>query len=201
MRIGVLSDTHIPDRTDGLPTEVFDLFRGVDMILHAGDVSEQAVLDGLAAIARVVAVQGNRDKDRLPWLPQRTVVTVDHWRIGLIHGTRPRLEELADRLRYVRGDHHFVDQRRHVLRAFADAGVHCIVFGHSHQACQEVQDGVLLFNPGGVVPSPGGGPSSVGILTVSAEGITSEVIPLRHPPRSLSLGEQIRRLAAGRLAL
>lgn len=194
MRIGVLSDTHIPDRTDELPDEIFTIFRGVDLILHAGDVCEQAVLDRLWTIARVVAVQGNRDKDSLPWLPYKTIVTAGPWRIGLIHGMRGRGQELADRVRYVRGDHRFLDQRQYVLQAFAKDNVHCIVFGHSHQVCHEVQEGVLLFNPGGVVRSPGGGPSSVGILTASENGITAEVVSLRHPPRALSFGEQLRRL-------
>ena len=61
MRIGVVADTHIPDRTRELPAEIFDHLHGVDMILHAGDVSRQIVLDRLATIAPVIAVQGNRD--------------------------------------------------------------------------------------------------------------------------------------------
>ena len=193
MRIGVLSDTHIPDRTDGLPDEILELFRDVDLILHAGDVSECSVLDRLRTIAPVVAVRGNRDLGIRPALPEKTVVRAGPWRIGLIHGTRSRLQDTPDRLRYLSGDHRFLDQRQYVSQAFAADDVHCIVFGHTHQVCRERQGGVLLFNPGGVVRSPGGGPSSIGILDVGSQEITMSVIMLRQPPRCYTLAEQVTR--------
>ena len=194
MRIGVIADTHIPDRTDEIPAEVYDLFRGADLILHAGDVCQAWVLESLRAVAPVFAVRGNRDsRDLWQLLPNKIVVNAGHWRIGLVHGMRSRFQETADRLRYLQGDRRFLDQRLHVQSAFAGDGVRCIVFGHTHQVCHEVVDGVLLFNPGGVVPVPGGGPSSVGILEVTERGITGQVIVLRQPPRLLSLAEQTRR--------
>ncbi|MHB1256681.1 MAG: metallophosphoesterase family protein, partial [Dethiobacteraceae bacterium] len=58
MRIGVISDTHIPARSRQLPPELFTLFAGVELILHAGDVAEEYVLNELAAIAPVEAVAG-----------------------------------------------------------------------------------------------------------------------------------------------
>jgi uncharacterized protein len=192
MLIGVLADTHIPDRTDELPDEIFTCFQGVDMILHAGDVSQQAVLDRLGVLAPVVAVRGNRDW-RLPFLPKRTIVSAGPWRIGVIHGTRPLRQQIADRLRYLGGDNRFRDQRRHVRQAFAEDNVHCIVFGHTHQVCRETVDGVLLFNPGGVLVPPGSRSSSVGLLDISDSAITARVILLQHPPRPLSGVEQTRR--------
>jgi putative phosphoesterase len=182
MRIGVLSDTHVPDRTAELPAEILELLRGVDLILHAGDISTPAALDRLRTIAPVVAVRGNRDGKALPFLPEKTVVSAGHWQIGLIHGDRSYLAETADRLRYLRGDHRFVDQRRYLLQVLAGQPVQCIVFGHTHQACNERQDGVLFFNPGGVVRSPGGGPSSVGILDVDSQGIAGAILALKNPP-------------------
>ncbi len=194
MRIGVISDTHIPDRTDEIPVEVFDLFRDSHLILHAGDVCQGWVLERLETIAPVVAVRGNRDSHELcQTLPYKTIVSADRWRIGLVHGMRSRLEEMADRLRYVRGDRRFRDQLLHVRSAFGEEDVRCIIFGHTHQTCNEVLDGVLMFNPGGVTPVPGGTPSSVGILDVTSEGITGQVILLSQPPRLLSLFEQTRR--------
>lgn len=193
MRIGVISDTHIPDRILDLPAEISDAFHGVDLILHAGDICVPSVLDKLRAIAPVVAVQGNRDQDALPGLPLKTVVTAGPWRIGLIHGTRSRSEELPDRMRYLRGDHRFLGQRSYVRQVFAQENVHCIVFGHTHQVCQETQDGILLFNPGGVVRSPGGGPSSVAILEIGSAGITPLLLPLRHLPDRYTLLEEMRR--------
>jgi putative phosphoesterase len=188
MRIGVIADTHIPDRTDDLPAEIFDILRGVSLILHAGDICQQQVLDRLAAVAPVIAVRGNRDDASLG-LPERTTVAAGPYRIGLVHGTRTRSQERADRLRYLGGDHRFIDQRRYVRQAFAHEDVQCIIFGHTHQVCNEIMDGILLFNPGGVVPSPGGGPSSVGLLEIDG-GIRPLIVPLRHPPRRLSVSEQ-----------
>ncbi len=193
MRIGVLADTHIPDRTDELPAELGDLFRGVGLILHAGDVCVPFVLEQLRGIAPVIAVLGNRDKDALGDLPRQTVINAERWRIGLIHGMRTRWQETPDRLRYVQGDHRFMDQRQYIRQRFAGDVPDCIVFGHTHQICNEVRDGVLLFNPGGVVRSPGGGPSSVGILETNEDGITGQIIHLRYPPRRITLAEEWKR--------
>jgi hypothetical protein len=192
MRIGVLADTHIPDRTDELPGEILDHLRGVDLILHAGDVCRRDVLERLETVAPVKAVRGNRDW-RLPNLPWRAIVSAGRWRIGLIHGQQRHARQIADRLRYLGGDRSFRDQRQYVRQAFAGDAVHCIVFGHSHQVCQEIVDGVLLFNPGGVLRPPAGRASSIGLLEVSDAGITAQVIPLAHPPRPLSSLEQMRR--------
>jgi hypothetical protein len=192
MRIGVLADTHIPDRTLELPEEIFGLFEGVDLILHAGDVCVRAVLDRLEEIAPVFAVRGNRD-DKHWRLPDRQIVQAGSWRIGLTHGMRWRAVELPDRLRYLRGDHRFIDQRRSLCRAFAADGVHCIVFGHTHQVCNETQDGVLLFNPGGVTPTPGGGPSSIGMLEIDEAGIIGRILPLSRPPRLLTVEDLFQR--------
>ena len=70
MRIGVISDTHVPVRARALPGQVFRIFAGVDLILHAGDLVTLDVLDELQAIAPVLAVHGNVDhpevQERLP---------------------------------------------------------------------------------------------------------------------------------------
>ncbi|MBE3577897.1 MAG: metallophosphoesterase family protein [Limnochordales bacterium] len=70
MRIGVISDTHVPVRARALPGEVFRIFAGVDLILHAGDLVALDVLEELQATAPVLAVRGNVDhpevQERLP---------------------------------------------------------------------------------------------------------------------------------------
>jgi putative phosphoesterase len=58
-RIGIISDTHMPERCAALPPALFETLRGVDLLLHAGDVGELWVLDRLSALAPVVAVHGN----------------------------------------------------------------------------------------------------------------------------------------------
>ncbi len=57
MLIGLISDTHIPWAVKELPPEVGEAFRGVDLILHAGDIYSHAVLDELERIAPVLAAK------------------------------------------------------------------------------------------------------------------------------------------------
>lgn len=59
--IGLISDTHLPERRRTLPPALHAIFEGVDLLLHAGDVGELRVLDELGEIAVVVAVHGNDD--------------------------------------------------------------------------------------------------------------------------------------------
>ncbi len=61
MRIGLISDTHIPSAGRDLWPQVYDALRGVDLIMHAGDLYDLAVLDWLEALAPVIAVSGNGD--------------------------------------------------------------------------------------------------------------------------------------------
>ena len=72
MRIGLISDTHIPDAAKALPPQVKEAFRDVDLIMHAGDLYEVSVLDELESIAPVLAALGDDDGDdvaRDHWLP------------------------------------------------------------------------------------------------------------------------------------
>ena len=59
MRIGLISDTHIPESRKDLWPQVFEAFQGVDMIMHAGDVHEFYVLDELERVAPVISARGN----------------------------------------------------------------------------------------------------------------------------------------------
>src|SRR3972149_333424 len=93
MRIGLISDTHIPAAGRQLWPQVYDAFRGVDLIMHAGDLYIPAVLDWLAEVAPVVAVSGNGDyvgwkngKGGVgPRLPATQVLEIGGLRIGMVH--------------------------------------------------------------------------------------------------------------------
>ncbi|NQT48463.1 MAG: metallophosphoesterase family protein, partial [Chloroflexi bacterium] len=63
IRIGLLSDTHI--MAEELPHQLEQVFSGVDLILHAGDILYPRVLDELEGIAPVLAARGDEDSDRL----------------------------------------------------------------------------------------------------------------------------------------
>lgn len=97
--IGLVSDTHIPQRWPDVPATIAGIFRGVDLILHAGDVGELWVLDRLSRIAPVIAVQGNDDTpDAHRQLPVRQLPVVANRRILLWHSHHPdRAQELASR--------------------------------------------------------------------------------------------------------
>ena len=116
MLIGLISDTHIPDRMKELPEKVFEAFKDVEMILHAGDVTSQEVIEKLEEIAPVTAIQGNTDRIVGLDLPKTAVVEAEELKIGVIHGEV-----------YPRAD----TQQLHYLAK--QLGVDILVSGHSHQ--------------------------------------------------------------------
>jgi putative phosphoesterase len=149
-RIGVIADTHCPEFIDELPARIFEVFAGVDLILHAGDVNARSTLDALARIAPVQAVRGDHDRD-LTDLPPVRELTIEGRRIVLIHGERARWIEEPATLLWTLSLGWFrphADLARSLRRRFPDADV--IVYGHTHRADIRNVDGALLFNPGGV---------------------------------------------------
>lgn len=161
MKIGVISDTHIPTRADRVPQAVFRHFKGVHLILHAGDIEDMMVIYDLEEIAPVKAVVGNMDPYELrEELPVKRIVKAGGVNIGLIHGW---------------GDPKGLPQR--VLEAFSGENVQCIVFGHSHQPFNEEVQGILLFNPGSPTDRMFATYNSIGILHIE-KGIKGEIIKL-----------------------
>ncbi len=203
-RIGVVADTHCPEFLDRLPEALFQALRGVDLIVHAGDVNAEETLAALAAIAPVEAARGDHDRGAA-W-PLVRELSVEGRRIVVVHGNRsPWLEEPHTLLWTLsRGAFHpHGGLPRALRRRFAEADA--IVFGHTHRAHIETLDGTLMFNPGAVHQwnprtaalrlsrNPGWfewcwlqvarhirdfAPASVGILEVSATSMVPMVIPL-----------------------
>src|SRR2546427_8746994 len=92
IRIGVVADTHCPEFLDELPAALLDGLRGVDLILHAGDVGGPSTLERLGEIAPVEAVRGDHDP-RMTELPLSREVVVGGRRIAIVHGNRSHLIE------------------------------------------------------------------------------------------------------------
>ncbi|HLB49394.1 MAG TPA: metallophosphoesterase family protein [Anaerolineales bacterium] len=183
-RLGVVADTHIPDRMKALPPRLFDVLDGVDLVLHAGDISHPHVLDELARIAPVAAVQGNRDfRYRANWrLPLQMIVQVGDVRIGMAHGHGGLAGYIGEKLMYYTVGYYFSRYEKRMLNWFNN--VQALVFGHSHHPVNEVRDGVLLFNPGSVGPDyETGRGAAVGMLTVdaTARSVRGQIIPLSSP--------------------
>lgn len=160
IKIAVISDTHIPVAAQDIPESVYDGMRGVDMILHAGDLLDMEVLKKLAKIAPVRAVCGNMDTgETATQLPQKDIIKVDGVSIGLIHG-RGAPAGLID---LVRGE-------------FKD--VNAIIFGHSHSPVNQVKDGILFFNPGSPTDKVFAPYNSYGILEINGKEISPRIIKI-----------------------
>jgi uncharacterized protein len=131
VRAVVLSDTHLrADAARRLPEAVYEALASADVVLHCGDVVEQALLDELVAYAPVHAVLGNNDVTLRGTLPERLVVELGGVRVGMVHDSG-RTKGRAARMR----------------RAFPSCEL--VVFGHSHAPVDEPGlDGQWLLNPG-----------------------------------------------------
>lgn len=152
MKIGVISDTHIKDPDRLLPNEVFEIFEGVDLIIHAGDIQVEEVLIQLEAIAPVHAVAGNNDGyDILRKHGARKIITAGGKKIGITHGVS-------------RGKTYM-----NAYSEFFDDAVDCIVYGHSHIPHNEVIYDILFFNPGSATQKRFQPKHSVGVLYIGEE--------------------------------
>lgn len=159
MRIGVISDTHIPRMAKDLPKAVYETLKVVDLILHAGDFTEIAFLEKLSKFKKTVAVYGNLDSSEVAaTLKPKEIIEAGKFRIGLMHGWGPP-NGLAERL----------------LTEFENDDINCLVFGHSHSTMNETRNGVLLFNPGSPTDKIFSPYNSYGILEIG-DGITGRII-------------------------
>jgi hypothetical protein len=136
---------------------VFELFRGVDLILHAGDIIELSVLDELRALAPIEAVAGNMDSaEAQMMLPHKKVLTLGRYRVGLIHGKFK------------------INVQKEMIRKEFD-DVDLIVYGHSHTPFWGSVDGVWFLNPGSPTDTRHAPYHSVAILYVGDE-LSAEII-------------------------
>ena len=148
--IGIISDTHGLVRPEAVRA-----LAGVEMILHAGDVGNQEVLDTFKQIAPVVAVRGNNDKGE--WaqsLPDWDVVEVGNVSIYMLHD----LKEIEI--------------------SPAGGGFRVVVSGHSHKPSVAEERGVLYVNPGSAGPRRFTLPVSVAHLNVIGEKVHAKIIEL-----------------------
>ena len=153
IRIGVLSDTHLPDSADAyefLENVVENVLAPVDMILHAGDLVAPELLDAFSAYP-FHAVRGNMDPP-VAGVPIKKVIDIEGFVVGLIHGWGP-----ADG----------IEER--IEGEFTNVTLDCLVYGHSHEPVCHWKDGVLYFNPGSATDRRGMPFHSVGLLEIDHE--------------------------------
>ncbi len=174
MRVGLVSDTH-----GRFEPRLMDLFRGCDLILHAGDIVTRGTLDELAGIAPVHAVRGNNDHvAAFDDLPEIAVVPLGGVTALVVHqiGARTRLLPT-------------------VRRAVARSAARILIHGHSHRPGAAVDDGLLVVNPGSAGPRRFSLPRSAGVLDVEdsravvrLHDLARPGLPLLAPPLAADLG-------------
>jgi uncharacterized protein len=151
MKLGIVSDTH-----GLLRPEVIPALKGVDQILHVGDVGKIAILEELAKIAPVTAIRGNVDREGVCGkLPETEVFLAEGHYIYMLHDLKTlHLDPAAAK--------------------FA-----AVLSGHTHVPNYHTKKGVLYFNPGSCGPRRFELPITLGLLTVNAQGdLTPEIVYL-----------------------
>ncbi|WP_148863877.1 metallophosphoesterase family protein [Marinobacter fonticola] len=149
MKIGVIADTHSKMRPEAL-----EALKSSDLILHAGDVGRDEVLEALEALAPVIAIRGNIDKSgRAADLPDVQELEFLGHAFYMLHDVKT-----LD-----------LDPRGHYR---------VVVAGHSHKPRNEWVDDVLYFNPGGAGPRRFTLPITVGRLEVTEDGVVGDIIEL-----------------------
>ena len=161
LRAGVVSDTH-----GFLDPRVLQLYTGVDLILHAGDVGDPSILDKLSDVSPVIAVRGNVDEGSgLEHLPESISLSVAGVSIYMTHiYTPPGGGASGDPL---------------------PPGTRVVIFGHSHipflQESGSPGTRVLCFNPASAGRKRFGKPRLAGMLTIGPDGVQAEHLDLESP--------------------
>ncbi|MFO8101054.1 MAG: metallophosphoesterase family protein [Dehalococcoidia bacterium] len=129
MEICVLSDTHASS-LDNLSAQLIEKLKAADLVIHAGDFTDEKLLDELSSLNELKAVYGNMDsKDIRRVLPPKELFTIEGRNIGLTHGSGSPVG-IAERVRQM----------------FDSPDI--IIFGHSHQPEKVVIENSLMLNPG-----------------------------------------------------
>ena len=149
--IGVISDTH-----GHVPSGIASAFKDVDLIIHAGDIGEDTVLDKLSKIAPVAAVRGNMDYGK--WtapLPDAETIEIGPIILYVLHI-----------INHLDGDP-------------AKTGYKAVISGHTHRADVHEKNGIMFINPGSASYPKFGHPASVALIQVNGNDLSVELIRLK----------------------
>ena len=177
--VGVVSDTHIPDRTRFLHPQLVQSLEEhkVDLILHAGDICVPRVLDELREVAPVLAVRGNRDIIFGDDLPISRTLEINGTKILLTHGHMGVTSYWMNKFQHIIFGYDINRYIRRLKKELPGAGIY--IFGHSHKSEVIWQDEVLFFNPGSVsIALQPRNRRSLGLLTFSGKSVDATIMPL-----------------------
>jgi hypothetical protein len=150
MLVGVISDTH-----GLLRPEALLVLKGVDHILHAGDVGDPAILDVLRTIAPLTAIRGNIDvAGACIQLPATELIDLAGHSIYMLHNLRDLDLDPAT------------------------AGISVVISGHTHQPRIDRRKGIVYFNPGSAGPRRFSLPVSLGMLDLGEDSLTPRIIEI-----------------------
>jgi len=150
--VGVISDTH-----GYLPQSALKVFQDTDLIIHAGDIGKQGLLESLGKIAPTIGVRGNMDRG--PWarhLPLQEAVKVSKVMLRVIH------------------DVYKIELSPH------SNTYQIVISGHTHRPLVERQPEVLFLNPGSAVQPRYGYPASVALLQIKGNSAETRLIELKE---------------------
>jgi putative phosphoesterase len=169
MRIGILSDTHLPNlirHLDELGPEIATFLSTVDLILHSGDLTAPMVLDWLEPFAPVVCTMGNNDPIVDSRCQDVAILDLQGWRLGMVHSLRRGFRPMAE------------------LQQLFPTPVQIMIAGDTHYEVLEYREGVVVLNSGS--------PTfphhkdlrlgTVGLLELAPERLHAEVVVLGHTP-------------------
>ena len=164
MRIGLLSDTHIPEAAEALPPKVMEAFQGVSLILHAGDIYSPSVLDELERIAPVLAARGDDDwGDALTdkRVKEKHTLELEEQALWLVH-KRPDYFNSLWWVTPLQQNKLSTGHKKYDIP-------NIVVFGHEHHAVVERVSDILFINPGSpTFPGYRRTPGTVGILDINS---------------------------------
>jgi putative phosphoesterase len=189
MRIGILSDTHLPNlirHLDELGPEIATFLSTIDLILHSGDLTSPMVLDWLEPFAPVVCTTGNNDPIVDSRCQDVAILDLEGWRLGMVHSLRRGFRPMAE------------------LQQLFPAPVQIMIAGDTHYELLEYREGVVVLNSGS--------PTfphhkdlrlgTVGLLELEPGKLHAEVVVLGHTPgkpnpgRAMTLDLQDGRMIA-----
>jgi uncharacterized protein len=171
MRIGLISDTHLPQlvrQLDELGPEAGEFLSTVDLILHGGDVTAPAVLEWCSQYGDLLVARGNNDRFKDPRMEPLVRLDIEGFRIGMVHELRPESRPMDQLLKQATGSD----------------PVDILISGDTHVERLEYRDGVVFINSGS--------PTfphhlemrlgSVALLEVEPGRIRAEIVKLGETP-------------------
>ena len=178
MRIGVLSDTHLPaaiHQLDELGPEPASFFSSVDLILHSGDLTSPLMLDWLEQFAPVLCSTGNNDAFPDRRCEDVQMLDIEGWRIGMVHILGPYNRPM-----------------QHLQKTFPSP-VEIVISGHSHLEALEYREGVLLLNSGSLTLPQNKTLrlGTVGLLELAPDRVHAEIIALGQTPGKPNPGQNM----------